>query len=170
MVGVVLYSPCTHFARIAGCGSTYIRETCPAILHFLVSQPCLAHARLDSMFKGGDYEVHSPRHLLLIILLFAIILLFVIILFYVLISFSIRVMGYPVPDIDWLKDGLSIISNPDYRTSLENGVCKLAIEETFAEDSALFTCKATNLVGTAETSASLQVKGLYPISKDILLF
>ncbi|XP_071443400.1 titin isoform X2 [Hetaerina americana] len=69
-----------------------------------------------------------------------------------------KVTGDPVPDIIWYKDGISIQSNPDYHTKYTEGVCSLTIEETFAEDSAKFTCKATNVAGTAETSAMLNVK------------
>ena len=64
-----------------------------------------------------------------------------------------------MPEIEWLKDNVSIMSNPDYGTAFENGKCSLTIEETFTEDTSLFTCKATNAVGFAETSAQLVVKG-----------
>ncbi|XP_046401656.1 titin isoform X2 [Ischnura elegans] len=69
-----------------------------------------------------------------------------------------KVTGDPIPEIVWYKDRISIVSNPDYHTSYVDGVCSLTIEETFAEDSAKFTCKATNVAGTAETSAMLSVK------------
>lgn len=68
-------------------------------------------------------------------------------------------MGYPVPEVDWFKDNLSIMNNPDYKTTFEEGVCCLTIEETFTEDSAIFTCKAYNASGRDDTSATLTVKG-----------
>ncbi|GBL81915.1 Muscle M-line assembly protein unc-89, partial [Araneus ventricosus] len=41
---------------------------------------------------------------------------------------------------------------------MEKGVCKLTIEETFSEDTARFTCRATNPGGIAETQCQLVVK------------
>ncbi|XP_037781353.1 LOW QUALITY PROTEIN: titin-like [Penaeus monodon] len=73
-------------------------------------------------------------------------------------SFECRVIGFPMPEVEWLKDNMSISGNPDYKTSFEEGICTLTIEETFTEDSALFTCKAVNAAGMAETSATLTVK------------
>lgn len=72
-----------------------------------------------------------------------------------------RVLGMPMPEVEWLKDNMSITGNPDYKTTFEEGICTLTIEETFTEDSALFTCKAVNGAGMAETSATLTVKGEY---------
>lgn len=70
-----------------------------------------------------------------------------------------RVKGYPTPEITWLKEGLSIENNPDYKTSFENGVCSLTIEEVFVEDSATFVCRAVNEAGTTDSIATLSVTG-----------
>lgn len=73
---------------------------------------------------------------------------------------SCRVAGKPEPCITWLKDGLVVTeSNSDYRTDTINGVCSLTIDETFVDDSSIFTCRAINEVGSADTSAKLVVKG-----------
>lgn len=69
--------------------------------------------------------------------------------------------GYPEPEILWEKDGLSIETYPDYLTKFENGLCTLTIEETFTEDSAVFTCRAINSAGSSETSAKVIVKGKF---------
>lgn len=74
-----------------------------------------------------------------------------------------RVTGYPVPQISWFKDDLPIENNPDYQTTFGDGLCRLRIEETFAEDSAKFVCRATNEAGTAETCAILTVIGTYEV-------
>lgn len=66
--------------------------------------------------------------------------------------------GYPDPFVEWFKDGMSIQHNPDYHRKYENGLCTLSIEETFAEDSARFICKASNCVGATETTCMLTVK------------
>ena len=75
-------------------------------------------------------------------------------------TFECRVIGHPRPDISWQKDGIPIINNPDYQTKYgEDGLCTLTIEETFTEDSAKFSCKATNEAGSAESQAVLRVRG-----------
>lgn len=82
-----------------------------------------------------------------------------------------RVLGFPMPEVEWLKDSRPVTDNPDYKTSYEEGVCTLTIEETFTEDSALFICRAVNGAGIAETSAILTVKGKAVLScyKHLLL-
>lgn len=62
----------------------------------------------------------------------------------------------------WHKDGISIQNNPDYQTTFDQGNCTLTIEETFAEDSARYTCKAINAAGSSETSGFLSVKESEP--------
>lgn len=76
--------------------------------------------------------------------------------------FECKVTGKPTPEIAWMKEGISVKNNPDYQTNFnpENGVCSLDIEETFAEDSARFTCRATNAAGSEESSALLTVAGM----------
>ncbi|XP_018338023.1 PREDICTED: titin-like isoform X4 [Trachymyrmex septentrionalis] len=73
-------------------------------------------------------------------------------------SFECHLIGQPIPEIVWYKDGISILNNPDYLTTYTNGVCTLKIEETFTEDSAKYTCRAFNIHGSVETSATLTVK------------
>lgn len=74
-------------------------------------------------------------------------------------NFECRLIGQPTPEIVWYKDGISILNNPDYVTTYTNGICTLKIEETFAEDSAKYTCRAFNIRGSVETSATLTVTG-----------
>ena len=74
-------------------------------------------------------------------------------------TFQCNLVGQPTPEVVWYKDGISILNNPDYLTTYIHGVCTLTIEETFAEDSAKYTCRAFNIAGSAETSATLTVKG-----------
>lgn len=63
----------------------------------------------------------------------------------------------------WLKDGMDISNNPDYKTEfLEESQAKLSIEEVFHEDSAIFTCRAIggeNDSVVVETSGKLTVRG-----------
>lgn len=73
-------------------------------------------------------------------------------------TFQCAVTGDPVPNVEWFKDGLSLQDNPDYRQTIDNGVCTLTIDDPFAEDSARFTCKASNSVGAADTTGVLSVQ------------
>lgn len=73
-------------------------------------------------------------------------------------TFYCQVMGNPTPSVEWFKDGISIQSNSDYRTSFNNGNCTLTIEETLIADTARFTCKATNDAGQDATAANLLVR------------
>lgn len=77
-------------------------------------------------------------------------------------TFVCQVAGTPLPVVTWYKDGISIQNNPDYQTTFEQGLCSLTIEETFAEDTAKYTCRAINAVGSAETHATLAVKETEP--------
>ncbi|XP_068967253.1 titin isoform X4 [Bombus flavifrons] len=77
-------------------------------------------------------------------------------------TFQCNLVGQPTPEVVWYKDGISILNNPDYLTTYVQGICTLTIEETFAEDSAKYTCRAFNIAGSAETSATLTVKETAP--------
>lgn len=90
------------------------------------------------------------------------ILIYVILLLGSKFTFVCKVTGTPLPIVTWYKDGISIQNFPDYDTSFDQGLCTLTIDETFADDSARYTCKATNAAGSAETSAALLVKETEP--------
>ncbi|KJH40765.1 immunoglobulin I-set domain protein, partial [Dictyocaulus viviparus] len=55
----------------------------------------------------------------------------------------------------WLKDGIDVKSNMDYRQDFVNGIASLVIEETFIEDTATYTVRAENEGGVVESSAKL---------------
>ncbi|KAK4037071.1 hypothetical protein OUZ56_029111 [Daphnia magna] len=84
------------------------------------------------------------------------------------VQLTCRVTGQPTPSILWLKDGMAIANNPDYQTKFDerDGTCCLTIDETFADDSARFTCQASNVAGIAETTAFLRVQ---ECAEDVLL-
>ena len=75
-----------------------------------------------------------------------------------------RVTGLPVPNITWFKDGISVHSNTDYKTSFDEsaGLCQLLIDETFVADSANWSVRASNIGGYAESHAKLTVKETKP--------
>lgn len=71
---------------------------------------------------------------------------------------SARIEGKPEPTIQWLKDGVDVSSNSDYLTTYLNCTASLRIDETFVDDSGLYTVKASNGAGQAQSSAKLTVK------------
>ncbi|XP_071495752.1 uncharacterized protein [Diadema antillarum] len=78
-------------------------------------------------------------------------------------AFECVLKGDPVPVVEWLRNNTPIqTENPDYKLArnTETGVCRLEIDEVFPEDAARYTCRATNEVGKAETTAMLSVFGL----------
>ncbi|WKY09281.1 hypothetical protein Q1695_001999 [Nippostrongylus brasiliensis] len=83
-------------------------------------------------------------------------------------EFVARIEGEPEPKISWLKDGIDVKSNIDYRQDFVNGVASLVIEETFIEDTATYTVRAENEGGVAESSAKLTVKSRSAVSSSIM--
>ncbi|GMT10735.1 hypothetical protein PFISCL1PPCAC_2032, partial [Pristionchus fissidentatus] len=73
------------------------------------------------------------------------------------IEFVAKIQSKPEATIMWLKDGVNVEQSMDYRKTYLNGVATLTIEETFIEDSALYTCRAKNEGGEAESSGRLVV-------------
>ena len=73
----------------------------------------------------------------------------------------------PVTDpnlqVEWLKDGEPVIIGHRFRPVHDFGYCALDIIGVIPEDSGHYTCRATNLVGTAETHFEVACK-----SKDRL--
>ncbi|XP_074642495.1 uncharacterized protein LOC141899810 [Tubulanus polymorphus] len=65
--------------------------------------------------------------------------------------------GGEEPEITWFKENIALIS-PDYEKFYQNGLATLTIEETFSEDTAMYTCKCQNSAGAVETSARLTVR------------
>ncbi|KAK0410881.1 hypothetical protein QR680_005377 [Steinernema hermaphroditum] len=82
-------------------------------------------------------------------------------------EFAARVEGEPEPRLTWTKDGLDVRENADYRTAYVNGVATLTIEETFVEDTAVYTIRAENAAGAAESSAKLVVKSRSALGSQI---
>lgn len=76
------------------------------------------------------------------------------------INFFCKVVGRPMPEIKWYKNGVELKLGP--RISIdydEQGMCTLLIRNTTMEDVATFTCKAVNEIGEATTTAELILEG-----------
>ena len=82
------------------------------------------------------------------------------------INFFCKVVGRPMPEIKWFKNGVELKLGP--RISIdydEQGICTLLIRSTTMDDVATYTCKAINEIGDTTTTAELILEG-----KSLLLF
>lgn len=70
------------------------------------------------------------------------------------------VKGDPDPQIQWSKNGKSISSSEIMNLKYKNGVATLTINEVYPEDEGLYSCTATNSVGSTETKCNLKIKTL----------
>lgn len=71
--------------------------------------------------------------------------------------FECIVQGTPEPSIQWLKYNSPISNGPHYQILNENGKCRLEIISVTMSDAAVYSCIATNLVGTSQSTANLIV-------------
>lgn len=72
-------------------------------------------------------------------------------------EFTCKVEGNPLPTVQWFKSSECIDNSPDYIITYNNGEAILKFENVFLDDRAEYTCKASNEVGTAQTTANLIV-------------
>lgn len=75
-------------------------------------------------------------------------------------SFECIVNEAPEMTIKWYKNGIELQNTEQTLISYDNktGLCTLLIPEANLNDNALYSCKASNYFGMAETSAYLKVK------------
>lgn len=71
------------------------------------------------------------------------------------ITLTCIISGVPTPNITWFKNGTEITST---QITYENKISKYIIENTTEETSAKYTCKATNEVGSTETTCFVIVQ------------
>lgn len=69
--------------------------------------------------------------------------------------------GYPIPNINWFKDGTLLKNNRRYEQSFANGQVTLKVPECVQDDGAVFSCLATNLAGQDSTSCNVTVGGVF---------
>nr|CAD2187170.1 unnamed protein product [Meloidogyne enterolobii] len=76
--------------------------------------------------------------------------------------FEARVVGVPLLQIEWLKNG-EPLNNYRIKTEYDahSGICLLQIPQMFAEDVGEYTCKASNAIGVALSSAKLLTQEQY---------
>ena len=78
-------------------------------------------------------------------------------------EFVVEVQGIPPPTIQWFKDSGEIGQN-DPRMKVirdESGTSSLVLNEAQDEDAGEIKCIATNDIGSATTSAFLNVEGFF---------
>ena len=79
-------------------------------------------------------------------------------------TFECVVKGSRPFDIKWFKNGEVVVPENNQRISTnfqnETGIISLCIHEANQSDNSLFSCRVSNELGAAETSAYLKVKGM----------
>ena len=80
------------------------------------------------------------------------------------VRFQVRVAGKPLPEVTWYREGMPIVSSPDFNITQEGDLHTLYIPEVFPEDSGRFTVRVVSASGQAESSADLLVKGILIVS------
>lgn len=65
----------------------------------------------------------------------------------------------PTMQIEWFANGKPLSAGSRFKTTYDFGYVALDIMGSYAEDSGIYTCKATNNKGTASTSGSLRCVG-----------
>lgn len=73
-------------------------------------------------------------------------------------QFECKVIGNPLPTVQWYKNDVCIDNSKDYGITYNNGEAVLRFEEVFLEDHALYMCKATNDAGIDQCQAYLMVE------------
>ena len=73
-----------------------------------------------------------------------------------------RIDGKPIPNVSWYKNGVCIDKSKNYIIGGESDKCVLRIEKAFLEDSSEFSCKISNALGQAITTAKVNVLPLNP--------
>ncbi|RZF43974.1 hypothetical protein LSTR_LSTR013425 [Laodelphax striatellus] len=67
-------------------------------------------------------------------------------------------MGFPQPDVKWLKNGEELISGANLNITQDLNRVKLTISSVSASDAGKYTCTASNSAGSASCTADLVVK------------
>ncbi|GFT33266.1 obscurin [Nephila pilipes] len=80
-----------------------------------------------------------------------------------------RVTGLPYPKIKWFRDWHPLYESERIKILWEEpDKCTLYISNLITRDNALYSCTATNIAGTATSSASLNVEGMLLSSLSVL--
>lgn len=74
--------------------------------------------------------------------------------------YECRIEPYPDPNlkVEWFHNGKPLQTGHRFRTSYDFGFASLDVLTVYGEDSGQYTCKATNRLGTAQSSINLSVQ------------
>lgn len=74
--------------------------------------------------------------------------------------YECRIEPYPDSNlkVEWFHDGKPLTTGHRFRTAYDFGFASLDILTAYAEDSGTYTCKATNLIGQAQSSVQTSVR------------
>lgn len=72
-------------------------------------------------------------------------------------TFTVVVTGKPAPKVEWFKDGCTIHVDEQTRNE-QTGTHTFTLKKIIISDSGVYSCKAINKVGVAETKANFKVE------------
>lgn len=75
------------------------------------------------------------------------------------------VEGNPLPTVQWFKDDICIDNVPSYGITYNNGEAILRLDDLTKNDQAIYTCKATNVLGLDQCAASIEVNDVNHLQK-----
>lgn len=70
--------------------------------------------------------------------------------------------------VEWFHKGKPLQTGSRFRTTYDFGFASLDVLGVYGEDSGTYTCKATNKLGTAQSSVDLAVKCKYGSLREFL--
>lgn len=73
------------------------------------------------------------------------------------VTFIVEVTGFPVPSLNWQKDGQTIKNDARYDIRSDGGKSTLSISSVLQDDNSWFQCTAVNIAGTASSRLRLTV-------------
>lgn len=87
---------------------------------------------------------------------------------HILLEAQVEPRADPNLRIEWFKNGISLTTGARIRSTFDFGLVSLSINGLRADDSAIYTCKATNLLGEAVSTCTLKIADRHWLLADTL--
>ncbi|XP_026832432.1 titin isoform X1 [Drosophila erecta] len=87
---------------------------------------------------------------------------------HVLLEAQVEPRADPNLRIEWFKNGVSLTTGSRIRSTFDFGLVTLSVNGLRADDSAIYTCKATNQVGEAVSTSSLKIEDRHWLQAESL--